>query len=105
MRRDAESATDVPATYGGNANSNVQAALDGLGSSLTSAVSTLTTRINALPLPASMVLIAAGAFAQQGVLGAQAAAAAALAGAVLGDSGSYGLGRFAAPRIPARMRA
>lgn len=58
-----------------------------------------------LPLPASMVLIAAGAFAQQGVLGAQAAAAAALAGAVLGDSGSYGLGRFAAPRIPARMRA
>jgi membrane protein DedA with SNARE-associated domain len=58
-----------------------------------------------LPLPASVVLIAAGAFAQQGALGAQEAAAAALAGAVLGDSGSYGLGRFAAVRIPPRMRA
>lgn len=58
-----------------------------------------------LPLPASMVLIAAGAFTQQGVLGVQEAASAALAGAVLGDSGSYGLGRFAAVRIPPRMRA
>ena len=58
-----------------------------------------------LPLPASMVLIAAGAFAQQGVIGIQEAASAALAGAVLGDSGSYGLGRFAGLRIPPRMRA
>lgn len=32
-------------------------------------------------------------------------ALAALAGAVLGDIGSYGLGRFAAERIPPRMRA
>lgn len=58
-----------------------------------------------LPLPASMVLIAAGAFAQQGVLAPHEAASAALAGAVLGDSGSYGLGRLAARRIPTRMRA
>lgn len=58
-----------------------------------------------LPLPASMVLIAAGAFAQQGVIGVQETALAALGGAVLGDSGSYGLGRFAGARIPPRMRA
>ena len=57
-----------------------------------------------VPLPASMLLIAAGAFAQQGVLGVNEAAAAALAGAVLGDNGSYGLGRFGAARIPLRVR-
>jgi len=57
-----------------------------------------------VPLPASMMLIAAGAFAQQGVLGAPDAAAAALTGAVLGDNGSYGIGRYGAARIPARLR-
>ncbi len=58
-----------------------------------------------VPLPASMLVIAAGAFAQQGVLGVPDAAAAALAGAVAGDSGSYGIGRFAGARIPSRVRA
>ncbi len=58
-----------------------------------------------VPLPASMLVVAAGAFAQQGVLGVSDAAAAALAGAVAGDSGSYGIGRFAGVHIPARVRA
>lgn len=58
-----------------------------------------------VPLPASMLLIAAGAFAQQGVLGMPEAAAAALAGAVLGDSGSYGIGRFGGGLVPQRVRA
>lgn len=56
-----------------------------------------------VPIPASMLLIAAGAFAQQGVLDAPGAAMAGLAGAVLGDSGSYGLGRFGAAWLPARL--
>lgn len=53
-----------------------------------------------VPLPASMMLIAAGAFARQGVLGAPDTAVAALAGAVLGDSGSDGIGRFGSTRYP-----
>ena len=57
-----------------------------------------------VPLPASMLLIAAGAFAQQGVLDAPEAAMAGLAGAVLGDTGSYGLGRFGAAWFPPRLR-
>jgi len=57
-----------------------------------------------LPLPASMLVIAAGAFAQQGVLDVAEAAIGGLAAAVLGDSGSYGIGRFGAARLPPRLR-
>lgn len=56
-----------------------------------------------LPLPASMLLMAAGAFAQQGVLGIPDAATAALAGSVAGDSSSYGVGRLGAQHIPRRL--
>lgn len=58
-----------------------------------------------LPLPASLLLVAAGAFVQQGVLAAPETMLAALAGAVLGDSGSYGIGRLGGTRLPARVRA
>jgi membrane protein DedA with SNARE-associated domain len=47
-----------------------------------------------LPLPATMLLLAAGAFARQGALEWPAAVALAALGAVLGDGGSYLLGRF-----------
>jgi membrane-associated protein len=57
-----------------------------------------------LPLPATMLLVAAGAFARQGVLPLNPAAAAALAGAVAGDACSYLLGRYGAHLLPARLR-
>lgn len=47
----------------------------------------------ALPLPSSMMMLAAGAFAASGDLGLVSAAAAALGGAVLGDQVGYALGR------------
>jgi membrane protein DedA with SNARE-associated domain len=47
-----------------------------------------------LPLPATMLLLAAGAFMRQGALDWQAAVILAALGAVLGDSGSYLLGRY-----------
>jgi membrane-associated protein len=53
-----------------------------------------------LPLPASMLLIAAGAFVRQGILPLHSAALAGLAGAVAGDACSYLLGRFAGHRLP-----
>ncbi len=49
----------------------------------------------ALPIPASLLLIAAGAFARQGLIAWQPAAVLALLGAVLGDNGCYVAGRFA----------
>jgi membrane-associated protein len=46
------------------------------------------------PLPLSMLLLAAGALARQGLLELHATVMLAIAGAVMGDSASYGLGRF-----------
>jgi membrane-associated protein len=57
-----------------------------------------------LPLPATMLLVATGAFARQGVMELETAGAAALVGAVSGDCGSYLLGRFGAALLPARLR-
>ncbi len=48
-----------------------------------------------LPVGASVVLIAAGAFSQQGFLNWLQAAALGLAGAVIGDTFSFGMGYFA----------
>lgn len=56
-----------------------------------------------VPLPATMLLLAAGAFARQGVLSGLPAGMAAVTGAVLGDLASYGVGRLAGPRLPARL--
>jgi len=47
------------------------------------------------PVGASVVVIAAGAFSQQGVLNWYEAVAIGLAGAVLGDMLSYGMGHYA----------
>jgi len=47
------------------------------------------------PVGASVVVIAAGAFSQQGFLNWQNAILIGLAGAVIGDSLSYGIGHFA----------
>ena len=58
-----------------------------------------------IPLPATMLLMAAGAFAQQGVLGLPASAAAALAGSAVGDTCSYAVGRFGIVFVPAAWRA
>lgn len=57
-----------------------------------------------VPLPATMLLVAAGAFVQQGVLPPGTAAAAAVAGAVAGDGGSYLLGRVGGSRLPDALR-
>ena len=46
-----------------------------------------------IPLPATLLLLASGAFARQGILDARVALALGLLGSVLGDSGSYCLGR------------
>jgi membrane-associated protein len=65
----------------------------------------LATLVSAIgvPLPATMILLAAGAFARQGVLNWQSALALAALGAVLGDTASYLLARFgsklALPRV------
>ncbi len=47
----------------------------------------------AIPVPSSMMMLAAGAFAASGDMALLPAASAALAGAVLGDQTGYGLGR------------
>jgi membrane-associated protein len=46
-----------------------------------------------IPLPATLLLLASGAFVRQGVLDAWVALGLGLLGSVLGDSGSYCLGR------------
>lgn len=46
-----------------------------------------------IPLPATLLLLASGAFARQGMLDAPLAVGLGLLGSVLGDSGSYCLGR------------
>ena len=47
-----------------------------------------------LPLPTGLLVLAAGAFARQGLLDWASAGLVALAGVVLGDLISYGLGRW-----------
>ncbi|MCL4299857.1 MAG: VTT domain-containing protein [Anaerolineae bacterium] len=56
-----------------------------------------------LPLPGSLLVIAAGAFVRQGVLDGWLALILGLGGALLGDSLSYGLGRVAKAWVQARF--
>jgi membrane-associated protein len=56
-----------------------------------------------VPLPGSLLVIAAGAFVRQGVLDGGLALILGLSGALLGDSLSYGLGRFAKRWVQARI--
>ncbi len=53
-----------------------------------------------VPLPATMLLLAAGALIRAGEFDWQLAGLFALAGAVLGDSSSYAVGRFASHLVP-----
>lgn len=57
----------------------------------------------ALPIPASLVMLAAGAFAAAGDLNALPLWIGALAGATLGDQGGYWLGRLFGPRLLGRL--
>lgn len=56
-----------------------------------------------LPLPGTLFVLAAGAFVRQGVIDWTTAAGLGLLGAVLGDSASYGIGRFAKGWIQRRF--
>lgn len=56
-----------------------------------------------LPLPGTFLVLAAGAFARQGVLDPYGAIILALLGAALGDISSYGMGRFARGPITRRF--
>lgn len=56
-----------------------------------------------VPLPATMLLIAAGAFAGQGVLPIGSALVAAVSGAVAGDACSYLVGRYTMRWVPQRL--
>jgi membrane protein DedA with SNARE-associated domain len=56
-----------------------------------------------IPIPGTMLLLAAGAFVRQGVLSPAPAAALALLGVVLGDCGGYLLGRMAGTRLAQRF--
>ena len=58
-----------------------------------------------VPLPTSMLVIAAGALARQGVLDWQWAVALAILGAIAGDSVSYLIGRFGARLAPQRLQS
>jgi membrane-associated protein len=58
-----------------------------------------------VPLPATMLLLAAGAFVQQGVLAPQGALSAALIGAVTGDAASYLVGRLGGSHLPRGLQA
>lgn len=57
-----------------------------------------------IPLPATMLLVAAGAFSRQGVLPVQTAVVAGVVGAVAGDAGSYLVGRFAGRWLPTGLK-
>ncbi|MBT9549304.1 MAG: DedA family protein [Hydrogenophaga sp.] len=57
-----------------------------------------------VPLPASVLLLAAGAFARQGVLDPLSAALTGSVAAVSGDLTSYALGRGLGTRLPDRWR-
>ena len=56
-----------------------------------------------IPLPASLLLIAAGAFSQQGVLDWVSIALFGFLGAVVGDAISFGMGFYAKNRVSQRM--
>jgi len=56
-----------------------------------------------IPLPATFLLLAAGAFARQGVLDGALAATLGVLASVLGDSGSYCLGRCGGALVLRRM--
>lgn len=56
-----------------------------------------------LPIGASVVLIAAGAFGQQGILDIPSAAILGLAGALLGDTLSFGMGYYAKDTVQQRF--
>ena len=56
-----------------------------------------------IPLPATLLLLAAGAFARQGVLDGALAATLGVLASVLGDSGAYCLGRCAGALVLRRM--
>ena len=56
-----------------------------------------------IPLPATLLLLAAGAFARQGALDGAWAAALGLLASVLGDSGGYCLGRCGGALVQRRM--
>ncbi|WP_127805997.1 VTT domain-containing protein [Hydrogenophaga sp. NH-16] len=58
-----------------------------------------------VPLPASMLLLAAGAFARQGVLEPATSAATGVAAAVTGDMGCYLAGRLMGQRLPLSWRS
>lgn len=58
----------------------------------------------AIPIPASLVMLAAGAFAAAGDLGVLPLWLAALAGACLGDQSGYWLGRSFGPRLIDRLQ-
>lgn len=57
----------------------------------------------ALPIPASLVMLAAGAFVAAGDLNALPLWVGAVVGAVLGDQGGYWIGRALGPRVLARL--
>jgi len=59
----------------------------------------------ALPVPASMMMLAGGAFVATGDLAAPSAAAAAYAGALVGDQTGFGLGRAGGAALARRLRA
>lgn len=58
-----------------------------------------------IPLPASVLLMAAGAFTSQGVLPLEGAVVAATSGAVAGDACSYLVGRFSLRWVPSSVLA
>lgn len=58
-----------------------------------------------VPLPGSLLLIAAGAFTRQGIMDTAWAAALGLIGMIAGDSLSYGIGRFARRAVETRLGA
>lgn len=57
----------------------------------------------ALPVPASLVMLAAGAFAAAGDLDALPLWLGAMAGALIGDQGGYWIGRGLGPRVLVRL--
>ncbi|MGB9179142.1 MAG: DedA family protein [Pyrinomonadaceae bacterium] len=56
-----------------------------------------------VPMPASLMLIAAGSFVQQGEMNGWSVLALAGAGAILGDNVGYALGRWGGRRLSKRM--
>ena len=57
----------------------------------------------AMPVPTSLMMLAAGAFAASGVMAPAGVLGAALLGAVAGDATGYALGRAAGPALTARL--